>query len=176
MNEIDAHRTVVDWVTLRVPAGQVHALLGPDGSRISIAATAFLAIPGIFDVIAHGQTETSTSSGSDIEVLDWMNVRDAEGVPAENYMFVRDDGNILPLGQDEGRARGDEWEVLVRAHGQAAGDSEYRSPFRMDSGKGEIVSAPENMKNLSGQSMFIYMDVTDPSSGSGGAIRKARPA
>ncbi|WP_327097414.1 hypothetical protein OIE68_00580 [Nocardia vinacea] len=110
MNDIEAHRTLVDRVTLRVPAGRVHALPGPDGSRISFTAAAFLAIPGIFDVIAHGQTGTSTSSGPNIDVLDWMNVRYAEGAPAKNYLLVRDDGNIIPPGQHRCLARGDEWE------------------------------------------------------------------
>ncbi|WP_433711101.1 hypothetical protein ACQP2U_33280 [Nocardia sp. CA-084685] len=115
MNDIEAHRTVVDRVTLRVPAGRFHAFPGPDGSRIGFTAAAFLAIPGIFDVIAHGQTGTSTSSGANIDMLDWMSVRDAEDTPAKNHRFVTDDGNIFHRDKLKGLAFGGGWEAFVRS-------------------------------------------------------------
>ncbi|WP_327097444.1 hypothetical protein OIE68_00765 [Nocardia vinacea] len=65
---------------------------------ILIAVVVFLAIPGIFDGMARGQTGTGGGGGSGIDVLDWMDIRDSEGVPATSYQISTDDGGLFHPG------------------------------------------------------------------------------
>ncbi|RDI45344.1 hypothetical protein [Nocardia mexicana] len=61
-----------------------------------IAVAAFLAIPGIFDGMALGQT--GDAGGNGIGVLDFMDIRDSDGVRATSYQFSTDEGSLFEPG------------------------------------------------------------------------------
>ncbi|MFE4455800.1 hypothetical protein ACFROC_00450 [Nocardia tengchongensis] len=67
--------------------------------RLLLITFALLVFPallgGAAHAHAHGGTVLAAASGTGIDGIEWMNLRDSAGVPLQNYRFVTDGGGLL---------------------------------------------------------------------------------